>query len=575
MFRLHWLQVRGATRGMPRRDRGRLGRWPALGLIACLALLQSGCQSGPFSNCGGGCGSGLFSPCGFFGRVSSRVFNRSTRSADCCEPGVVSGAPVEYGAPSTVVGSPATVPSYQAMPGSSISPPSTVPPLPPETPQDLNPLDPAPKTRVVPGPSNGTSSNLPSGKTSYQTRRVDPNSRLARRPVNLPRTQLSTPEPTSRSAQAVARSRASDSSVVDDQDPLDHLPPLDLPGEVTRSSATPPVPPAADRAAKPAKNANKKPDVRRDAPAPSADDVDLTSAVVPASQSSGSASVGPGINRFVAVDLKLAGGSAPSTDGLKWLVEKGYRTVLDLRETSEVPSSFIAEVAGMGLRYVALPIGLKAIDRDHVDRFNFEMAAGEARPLFFFDSDGTRAGALWYIRRIANDRVDHQIARREAQDLGLTNNSYWSAATNYIDKLAGSQTTATSPAATPSATEPSVSQKAMSPDQKPGESRENAAGSPAPKTTESSQNSVNSTAVDSAPSAVISNVAGYLSPTLQFANPADSLAWRPFAAMVVTGLTVPLAYWSRTLPPAILSKARASLPGPVRQPKSLPVESGV
>ena len=77
MFRLRWLQAGGGTRGKPRRDRSRRKSWPTLGLVACLALLQSGCQSGPFSNCGGGCGSGLFSPrAGFFGRVQSRVFTR-------------------------------------------------------------------------------------------------------------------------------------------------------------------------------------------------------------------------------------------------------------------------------------------------------------------------------------------------------------------------------------------------------------------------------------------------------------------------------------------------------------------
>ena len=154
------------------------------------------------------------------------------------------------------------------------------------------------------------------------------------------------------------------------------------------------MPPAADRNAKPGDNTNKKPDVRRERPLPSADDLDLTSSIVPTNPSASSASVGPGISRFVAVDLKLAGGSTPSTDGLKWLAEKGYRTILDLRESSEVPPTFIAQVTGMGLRYVALPIGLKTIDRDHVERFNFEMAAGEARPLFFFDSDGTRAARL-------------------------------------------------------------------------------------------------------------------------------------------------------------------------------------
>ena len=76
--------------------------------------------------------------------------------------------------------------------------------------------------------------------------------------MTLPRTTVSTPEPTSRSAQAPSRPAAGDSSGADDQDPLDHLPPLDLPGEVTKSAATPPVPPAADRNDKPASETRQK-----------------------------------------------------------------------------------------------------------------------------------------------------------------------------------------------------------------------------------------------------------------------------------------------------------------------------
>ena len=69
-------------------------------------------------------------------------------------------------------------------------------------------------------------------------------------------------------------------------------------------------------------------------------------------------------------------------------------------------------------------------------------------PLFFLlTPTGTCAGTLWYIRRIANDRVDHQIARREAQELGLTDKGYWAAATDYVDRLGGPRTTATSGAA--------------------------------------------------------------------------------------------------------------------------------
>ena len=63
---------------------------------------------------------------------------------------------------------------------------------------------------------------------------------------------------------------------------------------------------------------------------------------------------------------------------------------------------------------------------------------------FFLTPTGRVPGALWYIRRIANDRVDHQIARREAEELGLTDKSSWAAATNYVSGLSGPRTTANS-----------------------------------------------------------------------------------------------------------------------------------
>ena len=305
----------------------------------------------------------------------------------------------------------------------------------------------------------------------------------------------------------------------------------------------------------------------------------MASGSSPASQPSASASVGPGIKRFVAVDLKLAGGSAPATDGLKWLVDKGYRTILDLREPSEVPSSFITDVTNVGLRYVALPISLKTIDRAHVDRFHFEIAAGEARPLFFFDSDGTRAGALWYIRRIANERIDQQIARREAEELGLTDKSYWAAATNYVTGLAGRRTTATSSDPGQSSTTAPVSLKGSLTHQNETRASASQTRSPAPKTQEANQSPANPPNVVPAQASTALNtpikpVAPVQPDSIASSAPDVTGAWRPFAAMVISGLALPLAYWSRTITPTLLSKARASLPGPAHRPKSLPVESG-
>ena len=79
-----------------------------------------------------------------------------------------------------------------------------------------------------------------------------------------------------------------------------------------------------------------------------------------------------------------------------------------------------------------MPISLKTIDREHLARFNFELALSDARPLYFFDRDGGRAGTLWYLRRVAVERITTQIARREAEELGLSEPAYWEAAANFL-----------------------------------------------------------------------------------------------------------------------------------------------
>ncbi len=85
------------------------------------------------------------------------------------------------------------------------------------------------------------------------------------------------------------------------------------------------------------------------------------------------------------------------------------------------------------MRYVALPIGVKTVDDDLVSRFNFELSLSNARPLYFCDTDGTRAGMIWYIRRMTVDKVDPQVANREAEELGLSDKAFWLAASTYLE----------------------------------------------------------------------------------------------------------------------------------------------
>ena len=391
---------------------------------------------------------------------------------------------------------------------------------------------------------------------------------------------------------------------------LDHLPPLDLPNDVTEKSVTPPIAPPARR-----KPGTPTP---TPTPAPASDhltgrspresELNLAATSQPAPEPASPAGGAPGIAQFAVVDLKLAGGSVPSPAGLDWLVEKGYKTLVDLRESSEASPSFIAEATGRGLRYIALPVSLKTLGRTQLDRYNFELAAGDARPLFFFDSKGARAGALWYIRRITTERISSQIARREAEDLGLSTQDDWLLTTACLERLENpraavsqaavdARTTepgrASSPPPSSSSSPPPVSRQVPP---APASEAEKRPTSPAPaarakaamQTTAAATAEVAAAAAPVQPSTFAPThasanpepqprvAAGLVDPADARQSPApkhfDSMAWRPFAALVVTGLSFPLAYWTRSVIPTIVLRTRASLPAPGRRLRSLPRE---
>jgi protein tyrosine phosphatase (PTP) superfamily phosphohydrolase (DUF442 family) len=591
MFHLQWFRTCGVHRGKPGLPGGHGRRLALLGFLIATSLLETGCQSDPCSPCG-------FS--GFIGRTTSfitRPFRRDP--GGCCGSQVVAEAGcVPSGVPVAAPVAPIVVPGATVVPGAAT--PSNVPP--PDYPQNLEVAPQATPgqapVRRLPSSTGNTGSTKSS--SSYETFRPDTRSNSSRGD-NLAHTLISTPVPAARSAQESSRVVTRDtSSPLDGDDKgnsesvLDHLPPLDLPSDVTEKTTTPPV--------------QRKP--QSPAPAPASDhlsgrssrepDLALTGTARPAPEPASSAGGAPGISRFVAVDLKLAAGSLPSAAGLDWLTEKGYKTLVDLRESSETDLPFIGEATKRGLRYIVLPVNLKSIDRAHVARFNFELAMGEARPLYFFDSDGTRAGTLWYIRRVAVDRVNTEIARREAEDLGLNNPDYWSAARSYLERLdnprsrtldatgplsaADPQKTAepapqpvrtTEPAdsstPTPAPAAPANLSKASSQAQAALSLPETASRPVSePKAQEATDRDLGRSQTLTGPTALAP--ASSPAPSTTPPAPFDTTAWHPFAAIVITGLIFPLGYWSRTVFPTILARTLASLPAPARRLKSLPRE---
>ncbi len=382
---------------------------------------------------------------------------------------------------------------------------------------------------------------------SYETFRPDTRSSRSRSD-NLAHTLISTPVPAARSAQASSRVVARDKPSPLDGDGngesvLDHLPPLDLPARSPRRPRRRRSlrRPSGSRRARPRPRLRPRRATISVVARPASPTLALTGSAPPAPEpasSAGGRPASPGSSPSISSSRAAAYPPRPGWTG--W-PRRGTRPSSISANPPRPTCRSSPRSTRRGLRYIALPVNLKSIDRAHVARFNFELALSEARPLYFFDTDGTRAGTLWYIRRIAVDRVDSQIARREAEELGLNNPDYWLAATSYLERLdnlrsqaldaTGPVSTADPQEAKASAPQPVRSQTLTGP------TTLAPASSPAPSTA---------------------------------AAPSDPTAWHPYAAIVITGLTFPLGYWGRSVVPTILARTPASLPAPARRSRSLP-----
>ncbi|APW63042.1 fused DSP-PTPase phosphatase/NAD kinase-like protein [Paludisphaera borealis] len=550
MFSLRWLRERGIIRARPSISRRQAVRAVVLSCMVVAALLQTGCRSS---------GVGLCSPCGFVGRTKTRIMETFRRgapaAAGCCGSEIGSEVPMEYGAPIGVAPAVPLGAGTQVIQGGPV--PSSDAPA-----TDLRPLDDRPSAQPGPAPGRGSRSSTDSSV------RKPPIGYDAQRPAgglgrgdNLAHTLVSSPASTARSSQDAVRTSNKNAAIGDSDNVLDHLPPLDLPADVTGRGDSPPVAPAAVKpqaaASAPASapavsSANDHPGGRSAREAEAA--LAAAAPAAPAPDVATTSGDAIGIARFVAVDLKLAGGSGPSAVGLGWLVEKGYKTVLDLRDSSQTSPAFIGEAASRGLRYVAFPVKLDNLNREQLDRFSFELSLNDARPLYFFDDDGRRAGAMWYIRRILTDKVSPDIARREAEELGLNDAASWKLVQDAVDRQLAPRTSA------PAAPAPAAPAAPATPP---------AAPAPAPKPATPPQ-----AASPSAPPTPVADAMRKTESLVRASFAGDPDAWQPFAAMVLTGLTFPLAYFSRTVIPTMLAKTRASLPGPARRSKSLPPASG-
>jgi tyrosine-protein phosphatase SIW14 len=133
-------------------------------------------------------------------------------------------------------------------------------------------------------------------------------------------------------------------------------------------------------------------------------------------------SLAKGIPRFAEIEPGLARGGQPSEDGLRFLGERGYRTVISFRKNPG--ERRILE--RMGIHYVEIPMraglfGAAPPTHEDVNRFLSIVSDSSRRPVFFHYRHGKdRTGAMAAIYRIEASGCTHEQALREMRAFGFS-----------------------------------------------------------------------------------------------------------------------------------------------------------
>jgi hypothetical protein len=125
------------------------------------------------------------------------------------------------------------------------------------------------------------------------------------------------------------------------------------------------------------------------------------------------------VPQFAIARKQVASGQKPFPEGIDWLRDKGYRTVLFLRSPGEDDSAARRLFTAKGFRYLSLEVSPLNLNRDLVDEFNRQVKDPANLPLYVYDRDSSLAGGMWYLHFRISEGYDGDKAAIEAGRLGL------------------------------------------------------------------------------------------------------------------------------------------------------------
>ncbi len=146
------------------------------------------------------------------------------------------------------------------------------------------------------------------------------------------------------------------------------------------------------------------------------------------------------VDSFYRVSERVATGAQPTPEQIAALSDKGFNTIINLREESEFndgPQARAAREAGM--LFLRVPVSKQNPTDAAVEKFLSVTDDESVYPVFVYCGSGNRAAALWMIRRVLRDGWALADAEAEADRAGLKTAEMRDFARDYIRRHAANE----------------------------------------------------------------------------------------------------------------------------------------
>ncbi len=138
-------------------------------------------------------------------------------------------------------------------------------------------------------------------------------------------------------------------------------------------------------------------------------------------------------NVHVLGDIYLAGQPTPAD--LALLKQQGFKTIISLRHTGEIPWDEAAAVEHQGMKFVHIPFQkpeeLQAKVFDKVLKVLRDKKRG---PTLLHCGSANRVGAIWYAHRVLDGKLSDEAALKEAKTVGLRTPEFLEKARQYASE---------------------------------------------------------------------------------------------------------------------------------------------